>query len=312
MNFDNTVKKEIIVTGGAGFIGIHLTARLISDGYFPIIIDNMSNANMAVLNKFSQGSYKLICKDINDYVGVKRELLPFNPECIVHLAALHYIPFCIENPAKTKEVNINGTESVLKIAKEKSIRRFIFSSSAAVYRPSDKMHRETDITEAIDVYGRTKLVCEDMIKKDCQDNDMSFVILRFFNIYGNYDMTPHFIPSIMGKMEKAELIEVGNLNTERDYVFIEDLIDLLLDIVKRRSLPSDIYNVGTGIGTSGEDVFDMIRKIHGFKRRALVKKDLLRKNDRKRLVANNEKVSEAFNWKPRYNLREGLESMLKK
>jgi UDP-glucose 4-epimerase len=156
-------KKVVIVTGGCGFIGKHLINKLIKGNYFPVIIDDLSNSSLKSIKKYRH-QILFIKQSILDLKGIENKLMQLNPYAIIHLAALHYIPYCIKYPQKTKEINVQGTKILLALAKNLKIDKFIFASSAAVYSPAERAHKETDKLKGIDIYGKTKISAEKLIR----------------------------------------------------------------------------------------------------------------------------------------------------
>lgn len=304
------VKKQIIVTGGAGFIGINLIKKLIKFRYFPIIIDNLSNSNISQLKKISSKYYFLIRSDINDLNKIYKKIEGFNPQTIIHLAALHYIPFCNKNPEITKKVNVNGTRIILKLAQKIGIKNMIFASSGAVYKNGYKSHKENENLRPLDVYGKSKKMAENFLLKNCKKFNINLIILRFFNIYGNFDLTPHFIPEIIKRIKGSKYVKVGNLNTKRDYLHVDDLTDLFIKILRINKKYIGIYNVGTGHTYSGYDVIRLISSIYNKPIQIIEIEELKRKNDIPVLCANIKKTSNRFHWKPKTILIEGLKKMI--
>jgi UDP-glucose 4-epimerase len=302
--------KQILITGGLGFIGIHLIKRLITEGYFPIIIDNLSNANFSILKKLPSDRYAFFRVDINKKREILKKIEKYNPQALVHLAAVHYIPFCVKNPRETKNININGTKSMLYVAKEKGVKRFIFASSGAVYKPSFNAHRENERLSPIDVYGQSKKEAEKVVKEFCVKNNIRFTILRFFNIYGDHDLTPHFIPALLQRLLKSHKIRTGDLSTERDYIFIDDLVDAIMKVIKGSGVRSGTFNVGTGNSVSGWNVLKLIGEIKGFEISIQESARLKRKSDRKVLLADIKKISKVYAWKPKYSIRAGLSKLI--
>lgn len=305
------MKKQILITGGLGFIGSHLTKKLIDENFFPIIIDNLSNTNLKILKSFPKNSLAFVKSDINNKEKIISEIKNFNPEILIHLAGVHYIPYCLKNPKETKRINIGGTKTALKIAYAKGINKFIFSSSAAVYKPSDKEHKETSKLFPIEIYGNTKLQAEKKIREYCIEKNIRYTILRLFNIYGSNDLTPHFIPSILKRIKKSNIVKIGNLETARDYIYVSDLVNVLLKIIKKGEMNNEIYNVGTGKSTFGNEIIKIIEKIKGISIKINSDKDLIRKIDRKKLVANIQKLSNTYKWSPKYSVLNGLKKLIK-
>jgi len=233
---------------------------------------------------------------------------------IIHLAALHFIPYCEKHPKEVLDVNLKGTENLLKIAKEFKINNFLFASTAAVYAPSNKKHAENNVLKPMDIYGRSKKLAEEKIISYSEKNStFKFVILRLFNIYGCYYNTPHFIPEIIKRIKNSPKISVGNLETVRDYIYIDDNIDAIFKIIEKNdNFNNQIYNLGSSIGISGTEVVKLVANF--FKKELLIKQDkkLLRKVDRPRLVADIRKFSKKYNWSPNYNIGKGLKKLCKK
>ncbi|HOX10757.1 MAG TPA: NAD(P)-dependent oxidoreductase [Candidatus Moranbacteria bacterium] len=303
-------KNQIIVTGGVGFIGINLVKKLIKLGYFPIIIDNFSNSNIHQLKTISKNDYFLIRSDINNVRNILKKIEGIFPQTIIHLAALHYIPFCTKNPTKTKMVNVNGTKSIFEIVRKKKIRHMIFTSSGAVYKPSRKAHKEKDVLQPIDIYGKTKKEAEEFLFKECKQYRINLTILRLFNIYGKYDLTPHFIPEIIKRIEKASHIKVGNLNTERDYLYVDDLVEVFIKILKMKKNQNGIFNIGTGKAHKGIEIIELISLIAKKQIQLIENSTLKRKNDRPILCADIKKTLNVLHWKPKHNLKNGLAKLL--
>lgn len=304
--------KQILITGGLGFIGCNLIQKLIKQKIFFIIIDNLSNANINFLKKLPKSRYVLIKSDICNLSLIRKKIKNFNPELIIHLASLHYIPDCNKSPRSTYKINVKGTQNMLYLAKEIKINKFLFSSSAAVYKPGDRRLTEKIHLEPIDIYGKSKLAAEKEISKFCKNIDLKFTILRLFNVYGPGDQTPHFIPSILKKIKNNIKIKLGNLNTYRDYIYIDDITNIVVKIINDKlGFENNIYNIGTGVKTSGINIVEILRKLTS--KKIIVKLDskLIRRSDRKVLFADNKKISNKYNWFPKFNLKLGLKKTIK-
>jgi UDP-glucose 4-epimerase len=133
-----------------------------------------------------------------------------------------------------------------------------------------------------------------------------------FNVYGPNDLTPHFIPSILKRINKSNSIKAGNLDTIRDYIYIDDIINVLLKIIKEWKTNNNIYNIGTGKGTAGNKIIKLIEKIKGAGIKIDSDAGLIRKIDRRKLVANIQKLSADYNWSPKYDINHGLKKLIKK
>jgi len=211
-------------------------------------------------------------------------------------------------------VNLNGTENLLKVAKQFKINNFIFASTAAVYAPCNRKHSENSVIGPIGIYGQSKKIAEDKIMTYAAVNSaFKFVILRLFNIYGHGDNTPHFIPEMLKKIMNCPEVFVGNLKTIRDYTYIDDVSDAIFKIIKKnKSFDNQIYNIGTGIGTSGMEVIKLVSLF--YKKDLVIKQDktLLRKIDRPKLVADIKRFFKDYTWLPKHKIENGLKKLCEK
>jgi len=305
------MQKQIIVTGGLGFIGLSLIKKLITKNYYPIIIDNFSNVDFSLLKTLPKSKYCIIKENIINENKIKEKIKEFKPETLVHLAAIHHIPYCIKNQKETIKINVGGTKSVLNICSKLNIKNFIFISSGAVYKPSSKPCKEKDDLEPVDIYGISKKQGEEVTKIFCNNKKIKYTILRLFNVYGKNDLTPHFIPSILKSANESNRLKVGNIDTYRDYIYIEDAIDAIVKVILKGS-DNSVYNIGTGKKYSGKEIIEIIKKISKKDLKIKRIKKLTRKKDRNILVADINKFSKKFSWKPKYSIHKGLKNMLNK
>ena len=252
--------------------------------------------------------------DIRNLKEIEKAISSFKPDMIIHLAALHFIPYCDKHQKEVLEVNLKGTKNLLKIAKEFKINNFLFASTSAVYALNNRRCTEDSVLKPIDIYGKSKKSAEErIVNYSTKNSAFKFVILRFFNIYGYNDNTPHFIPEMIKKIKNNSKISVGNLETIRDYVYIDDIIDAIFRIMKKnKNFNNQIYNLGTGVGTSGIEVVKLIT--HFFKKELSIKRDkkLLRKVDRPKLVADIRRFSKKYNWSINYSIEKGLKKLCEK
>jgi len=304
--------RQIIITGGLGFIGQYLVKRLIKENFYPIIIDDLSVGKLKTLELFQRSKFTFIKCDITNKEKLERSLIRFKPETIIHLAAIHFIPNCNRDPERTLLVNVIGTRVLLDIASKKNIKNFLFASSAAVYKPNRYPHKETDSLRPVDVYGLSKKTAEEIVQLYRKYHNIKFIILRLFNVYGLNDPNLHIIPLLLSQLKKSNRIRVGRLDTSRDYIYINDVIEAVVKLLKsRRGFNNSIYNIGTGKKHSGRSLIKMIGKITGRKIITYRDRNSIREVDRKILVANIKKFSSVYSWKPKYDISQGLKELVK-
>lgn len=304
------MSKQIVITGGLGFIGHHLVRKLIADDYFPIIIDNFSNSNKFFLKYIPVSKFFLIKSEINDFKKIKNGLRRFNPQVIIHLAALHFIPYCDSHPCQTFAVNVIGTQTILEIAVEMKIKNFLFISSADVYKYIQRPLKECDPSVSSNIYGFSKKLGEDLVLFYSKKFKIRHNILRLFNVYGADDTTPHFIPAVLSQLRRANKIKVGNLNSFRDYIYIDDVVEAIMRVITKSTFNNTVYNIGTGKQSSGRQIIQIFEKF--LSKKIVVKQEsyLIRQNDRLKLVACIERFSRDYCWYPQNTLYDGLQKLI--
>jgi len=306
------MKKQIIITGGLGFIGQYLIKRLIKENFYPIIIDDLSVGSFENLRALPKSKFTFLKCNIINRAKLEKSIARFKPNTIIHLAALHFIPDCNQNPSRTLLTNVIGTQVLLDIARKRKIKNFLFTSSAAVYKPSRHLHKETDPLYPIDVYGLSKKAAEETVQLYGKYHNIKFIILRLFNVYGLNDPNLHIIPLLLSQLKKSNRIRVGRLDTFRDYIYINDVTEALVKILKsHRKFNNSIYNIGTGEKYSGHSLIKIISKITGRKIITYQDRNLIRGVDRKILVANIKRFSKIYSWKPKYDIFQGFKELIK-
>ena len=238
---------NILVTGGAGFIGKHLVKFLIENKNNVSILDNFSNSDKKWISKFKKYQIKIFEGDIRNDEDILKATK--DQDVVIHLAAKISVEESIKNPSETFEINVKGTEKVLEICKKNNVKKIIVASSAAVYGEGNEKYKITEQTKlnAISPYGESKIEMEKEIIKFCSNNQINYVILRFFNIYG-LDQSMEYagvITKFLEKIEKSEnLIIFGDGMQTRDFVAIEDIINSIHNAIEYTE--NGIFNIASG------------------------------------------------------------------
>lgn len=287
--------KKIMVTGGAGFVGSNLVKYLLVEKAEILVIDNLFTGK----KEFIPPEVKFENVDIRSS-EIKEVITDFKPDIIIHLAAIHYIPYCNENPEETFDVNVMGTRNLLEASEG---IKFFFASSAAVYPPLDGPLDE-NIVGPMDVYGKTKLIGEDLVKLYS-----NAIIGRFFNVYGPNETNPHLIPEIIDQiMDCTESIELGNLSPKRDYIHVDDICSGIISLLHANT--PGVFNIGTGHEYSVTEIVDAISEIINRDIKIIQDKNRMRKVEREHLLADITKIQDKIDWNPHMNLNSGLENLL--
>ncbi len=241
------MKEKVIVTGGAGFIGSHLATRLVSLGYEVHIIDNL----VAGKREHVPAEATLHVVDIRD----QEKLAPIfsGADTVFHLAALPSVPYSIENPVETHEVNALGTLKVLMAARDASVRRVVFSSSAATYGDQDCIPAyENAICVPNTPYGLQKFESEHYMRLASELYGVETVSLRYFNLYGPRQNPTGPYASVIAKfLEQSAngeaLTVIGDGLQTRDFVHVEDVVEANICAMKSGKVgKGEVLNIGGG------------------------------------------------------------------
>ena len=303
--------KTALVTGGAGFIGSHVVDEFVQAGYKVAVVDNLLNGKEEFISKDASPGLSKV--DIRHRQDLERVISDFKPEVVVHMAAIHFIPYCNEHPIEASEINLMGTHVVLdSLAKHHLPKRLFFASTAAVYPPKEGEHLETDEPYPMDIYGLTKLCGERMIELFGQKHDVVSVIGRLFNAVGPRETNPHLLPDIFKQVNAGErTIQLGNLTPRRDFVHALDMAKAIFTATVEAN-KSDIFNIGGGKQYSVKEVVDMISELLGEEITITQRDNLKRKVERPSLLAGIGKIGNAFGWQPKISLKETLAELLEK
>ncbi len=293
---------EILVTGGAGFIGSHLVDRLIALGHKVVIIDNLTTGKRTNINPKAQ-FYEM---DINDK-ELTQVFEKYKPEYLFHLAAQVDVRKSVKDPMYDARTNILGTINLLSLCSEFRVKEFIFSSSGGViYGDTKEPAVEENPPQPISPYGVAKLAGEGYVKCFGEWEALDYTVLRYANVYGlrqdpkgEAGVVSIFIGQLL-QGEKSILYGYGKL--ERDYVFVDDVVEANIACFEKGSRA--IYNIGTGITTSVNELHKLISVITEKK----IKKELApkRPGELERNVLNIERAKKELKWEPKVTLDDGL------
>jgi UDP-glucose 4-epimerase len=298
--------RTVLVTGAAGFIGSALCRRLTSRGYRVIGYDNLSRGRREHLPP----DVHLIEGDIRDAARVSDTVSAWKPDWVIHLAAMHFIPDCLAHPQDTMDVNVDGTCRVLESCLGTSVRAVVFASTAAVYAPSDLPHVEGESPLGpLEVYGQSKLEGEQLAAAFHQKSGTPTIILRLFNAIGRNETNPHVVPHIFESLKDSDVIRLGNMTPCRDYIDTRDMAAGIMAAAKRAS-GLDLFNVGTGVASSVQDIVDRLEHILGRSITVLQDSTRMRTSERMMLVADIGGIRRATGWMPRFSLDESLTDMV--
>lgn len=307
--------KNILITGGAGYIGSHVTNLLIDNNYNVSVVDNLITGNVKLINK--KASFHKC--DISDTKKIKKIITKNQFDIVMHFAGLIRVDESIKNPKKYYEFNYKKAKIFFNTCFKYGLKKIIFSSTAAVYgNPKVLKVSEKNKLNPLNPYAKTKLRLENFLKKKSISDNISFVILRYFNVAGadrhlrsglisNHSTHLIKIAAEVATNKKKELIINGNdYDTKdgtpvRDYIHVSDLANIHLITAKYlfKKKRSNIFNCGYGVGFSVKEVINAFNKI--LSKKIKFKIGPRREGDSKYIVADSSKFKKIFKWKPKYN-----------
>ena len=301
---------SILITGGAGFIGRALVRVCLEQGCRVAVLDNLGFGRRSNLAPF-EDRIVFFEGDIRDEAAVDNVMKTTNPKCVIHLAALHFIPYCDSHPKETLDVNVVGTHVVLRAAAQWGVERTVFASSGALYASATHPLTEWEDKPApVDVYGLSKLLGEQVCNFFDVNTSLSCRVARLFNAYGPYETNPHLIPHIMESLHRGPIIELGNIHTKRDYVYVEDIANTLFLYSQADEVKQTIMNVGTGFEYSAEELVGCLADLLGTPIEIVADPGRTRKIDKEHQIASTARMTELAGYKPPHTLREGLRKLL--
>jgi len=304
---------NVLVTGGAGYIGSHCCKALSQRGFNPITIDNLvyGHKHFVKWGEFFKG-------DVGNAAHLKKCFSRYKIEALMHFAAYAYVGESVENPLKYYENNVRNTLELLRTALENDVKYIVFSSTCATYGEPQRIPIDEDHPlSPINPYGRTKRMIEEILTDYQAAFGLNYMSLRYFNAAGadpdaevgeDHHPETHLIPMVLdvaaGKRPAIKVFGTDYQTPDgtciRDYIHVTDLAQAHLLALERLldGAGSNVYNLGNGQGFSVLEVIERARKITG---KAIVAETADRRpGDPPVLIASNKKVVKELGWKPQY------------
>ncbi|MGP3778057.1 UDP-glucose 4-epimerase GalE [Halanaerobium saccharolyticum] len=304
---------NILVTGGAGYIGSHVLKALLKEGHEVVTFDNLQKGHREAVTggKFVEG-------DLSDQKLLEQVMQENKIEGVIHLAADSLVGESMENPAKYYRNNFANGINLLEAMVKNDVKNIVFSSTAAVYGEPDQIPiKEDNQTEPTNTYGESKLFFEKALKRYDDIHGINFVSLRYFNAAGAdpegeigeaHDPETHLIPIVLqtalGIRDKIYIFgddyPTRDGSCIRDYIHVNDLAAAHVLAVEALAdgKDSSIYNLGNGEGYSVKEVIDTVKEVTG--REFKVEVSERRAGDPAVLIASSDKIQKELNWQPEY------------
>lgn len=298
---------KILITGMSGFIGSAVYKEFEEHQLFAI--DNLSFGNRKLI---SIPEEHFFVNDIRDRDRVFEIFEMVRPDWVIHLAAIHFIPYCNKFPFESSQINIEGTKNILDAcALTESVKKFFFASTAAVYPILEGAITEEHSTGPLDIYGLSKLMGEYLCQSFHSQTNIPTIICRFFNAFGPNETNPHLIPEIQTQVNEGKrVIELGNLEPKRDFIHTSDMANAIDLLMNRFNSGIDVFNLGQGQEYSVTEIVEAFEQSLGEKITIRQDPDRMRKSDRMHLLADVTKLKRFTGWEPKVGIVEGIKTLL--
>jgi len=304
--------KNLLIVGGAGYIGSHTVKHLLEKGYHCVVADNLVCGHREAV--LPPAEFELA--DLNDLASLERVFSAHKFDAVLHFAAFAAVGESVVNPQKYYQNNVAGTLNLLAVMKKHDVKKIVFSSTCATYgepqyTPIDEKHPQNPINP----YGRTKLMIEQVFADYAKAYGLQYIALRYFNAAGaaadgsigeSHDPESHLIPLIL-KAIKGERACIKIFGTDyptpdgtclRDYIHVEDLAQAHRLALEKLEEYSGYINLGTGIKTSVKEMITAAEEVTG--KKCPVEIAPRRAGDPAVLYAANGKSKEVLGWQPKY------------
>ncbi|APC84195.1 NAD-dependent 4,6-dehydratase LegB [Clostridium botulinum] len=308
--------KKVLVTGSEGFIGSHLTERLVELGAeVTALVQYNSFNNWGWIDTFSKevkDNINIVTGDIREYDGMKRIIK--GQDVVFHLAALIAIPYSYLSPMAYVKTNIEGTTNVLEACREYEVEKIVHTSTSetygtALYVPIDEKHP----MHGQSPYSASKIGADKIAESFYRSFNLPVVTIRPFNTYGPRQSARAVIPTIISQIlaEKTE-IKLGGLSPTRDFNYVIDTVEAFIKVAESNKTIGQVINVGSNYEISIGDTVRKIINIIGKDVKILCDEERIRpeKSEVNRLWADNRKIKELTSWNPRYSLDDGLKETI--
>lgn len=304
------MSRHVLVTGGLGFIGSALVARLVESDYEVTVFDDASRGD---LGNIDGSRVRVVSGDLRDRAAVAECVGSADFTAVLHLAAMHFIPDCNRDPQSCIAVNVIGTENVLAACAEHGVDTVVGVSSMAVYPISDDAVSEDDPIGPYDVYGETKVANEMQLQRWSRGRDERVAVaIRLSNAYGPRETNPHVIPAILEQLRDGVTeLDLGNTAPLRDYIHTED-VAAAFEAVLQAGLPTGyhVFNLGSGEERSVDDILGALQTILGIPIEKRVNPEKVRPVERMHLLPDIGRIAEVTGWTPAHSFVEGITKLV--
>jgi NAD dependent epimerase/dehydratase len=304
--------KKVLVTGAEGFIGSHLTERLVELGAQVTALAQYNSFNhwgwIDTFDKNIRDNIIVVTGDIREYDGMKKIIK--GQEIVFHLAVLIAIPYSYVSPMAYVKTNVEGTVNILEACREFGIEKFIHTSTSetygtAKYVPIDENHP----LQGQSPYSASKIAADKMVESYYRSYNLPVVTLRPFNTYGPRQSARAVIPTIIAQiLSGVKEIKLGSLSPTRDFTYVKDTVEAFVKVAEADNTIGEVINAGSNYEISIGDLTKKIINLMGIDVKVICDEQRIRpeKSEVNRLWADNTKIKKLTGWEPKYPLYDGL------
>ncbi len=306
----NLRKKRILVTGAGGFIGSHLTEKLLkSSRSVRVFLRYNSRGSRGHIDSFPkdlQDSIEVMWGDLKDPEAIRKAAR--GVDVLFHLAALIAIPYSYMNPLDYVQTNVVGTTNVLNACLDHNVKVIHTSTSevygSALYKPIDEDHP----LQGQSPYSASKIAADKIAESYYRSFSLPVSIVRPFNTYGPRQSARAIIPTIITQALSGKVIRLGDTRTTRDFTYVDDTVSGFIAAAQSEDAVGQVINLGSGKDVSIEDIAEKILKILSVNSKIVIDKKRIRpeKSEVQSLCSDYAKAKKLLKWGPRINLDEGL------
>ena len=303
----NSLKNcNVLVTGGAGFIGSTLVRELIKVGANVIVYDNLLYGDKSNLSDIEKDMTLVIGDVISGKIF--DTLKKYNIDYVFNLAAEPYIPHSYDNPEKFFQVNVNGTINLLSACRTFNVKRIIHVSTSEVYGTGQIIPmNEKHPLNPLSTYAVSKLAGDRAAFVFSYERNIPVVIVRPFNSYGPRETQPYIIPEIIRQLFNGKTLHLGNIDAKRDFTYVEDTALGMISVMTSNLTKGEVVNIGSNKSYSIKDIAILIGKEFGYDNIDIqIDKTRLRPLDVELLESDYSKINKLTGWKPTVDIKEGL------
>ncbi len=304
---------NILITGGAGFIGSTLADKLLEKNNKIVVIDNFNDyyspklKEKNIKHNLDNKNYKLYRGDICDKNLLSKIFEENKIDVVVHIAASAGVRPSIENPLSYVKNNIEGTVNIVEVMKENGIKKIVFASSSSIYGncKEEIFSEDLKVSEPISPYAASKSACEQFLYTYSKLFDIQVVALRFFTVFGPRQRPDLAIRKFIDLIKENKPIPVyGDGTTIRDYTYVDDIVDGIIGAINYNDTPYEIINLGGGAPVSLNEMISTIEKV--LNKKAKIEHLPMQLGDVNKTAADITKAKKLLNYNPKTSFKEGI------